>query len=73
MSPGWRLAFAFGLVPVPTKWYLKFGAPLYFNSEYGAQGAEDRILVNRLSEQVRSKIQEMVDDRLSRRRSVDLV
>jgi hypothetical protein len=59
-----------GLVPLPTKWYLKFGAPLYFNTEYGSAGAGDRILVNRLSEQVRSRIQEMVDERLALRRSV---
>jgi 1-acyl-sn-glycerol-3-phosphate acyltransferase len=59
-----------GMVPLPTKWYIQFGEPLYFNSEYGAAGADDRILVNRLSEQVRSKIQEMVDDRLEKRRSV---
>jgi 1-acyl-sn-glycerol-3-phosphate acyltransferase len=59
-----------GLVPLPSKWYLRFGEPLYFNAEYGAQGASDRILVNRLSEQVRSKIQEMVDERLAVRRSV---
>jgi 1-acyl-sn-glycerol-3-phosphate acyltransferase len=59
-----------GLVPLPTKWYLSFGAPFYFNTEYGAAGADDRILVNRLSEQVRSRIQEMVDERLAHRRSV---
>jgi 1-acyl-sn-glycerol-3-phosphate acyltransferase len=59
-----------GLVPLPSKWYLRFGEPLYFNTEYGKSGAEDRILVNRLSEQVRSRIQEMVDERLAHRRSV---
>src|SRR5262249_58203247 len=59
-----------GMVPLPTKWYIQFGEPLYFNTEYGAAGADDRILVNRLSEQVRTKIQEMVDDRLEKRRSV---
>jgi hypothetical protein len=37
---------------------------------YGPEAAEDPILVNRLSEQVRSTVQEMVDSRLSRRRSV---
>ncbi len=37
---------------------------------YGPQGAEDPILVNRLSEQVRSTVQHMVDSRLARRRSV---
>jgi 1-acyl-sn-glycerol-3-phosphate acyltransferase len=59
-----------GLVPLPTKWYLAFGAPLYFNAEYGAEGANDRILVNRLAEQVRARIQEMIDALLKERRSV---
>jgi hypothetical protein len=37
---------------------------------YGPEAAEDPILVNRLSEQVRSTIQGMIDGRLARRRSV---
>ena len=37
---------------------------------YGPEGADDPILVNRLSEQVRSVIQRMIDGRLARRRSV---
>jgi hypothetical protein len=59
-----------GLVPLPTKWYLIFGEPFHFNTEYGSSAAEDRILVNRLSEQVRSRIQEMIDSALANRRSV---
>jgi 1-acyl-sn-glycerol-3-phosphate acyltransferase len=59
-----------GLVPLPTKWFIRFGAPLYFNSEYGAEAANDRILVNRLAENVRSSIQEMLDGVLSQRKSI---
>jgi hypothetical protein len=59
-----------GLVPLPTKWYLAFGEPLYFNAEHGPDAANDRILVNRLAEQVRARIQEMVDGLLARRKSV---
>ena len=59
-----------GLLPLPTKWFIAFGEPLYFNAEYGAEGANDRILVNKLAEQVRSKIQLMLDALLKERRSV---
>jgi 1-acyl-sn-glycerol-3-phosphate acyltransferase len=59
-----------GVIPLPTKWFLRFGAPLYFNAEYGAAGADDRILVNRLAENVRRTIQEMVDGTLAQRRSI---
>jgi hypothetical protein len=37
---------------------------------YGADAADDPILVNRLAEEVRSTIQRMIDGRLARRRSV---
>jgi 1-acyl-sn-glycerol-3-phosphate acyltransferase len=59
-----------GMIPLPTKWFLRFGAPLYFNAEYGAAAADDRILVNRLAENVRRAIQEMVDATLGQRRSI---
>ena len=59
-----------GLVPLPTKWFIAFGEPLYFNAEYGAEGANDRILVNKLAEQVRNKIQSMIDLLIKERRSI---
>jgi hypothetical protein len=59
-----------GLVPLPTKWFIAFGEPLYFNAEYGSDGANDRILVNKLAEQVRTRIQEMLDALLKQRRSI---
>lgn len=58
-----------GLVPLPTKWSIDFGEPILLD-EHDEQAAEDPILVNRLTEQVRSTIQHMVDGRLARRRSV---
>jgi len=59
-----------GLIPLPTKWFIAFGEPLYFNTEYGPEGASDRILVNKLAEQVRTRIQEMLDELLKERKSV---
>ena len=58
-----------GLVPLPSKWSLDFADPLPMES-YGPDAADDPILVNRLSEQVRHQIQSMIDGRLARRRSV---
>jgi 1-acyl-sn-glycerol-3-phosphate acyltransferase len=58
-----------GLVPLPAKWSIDFGDPLDLTG-YGPEAADDPILVNRLSEEVRSTIQRMIDGRLARRRSV---
>ena len=58
-----------GLVPLPSKWSIDFADPMDLSS-YGPEAAEDPILVNRLSEEVRSIIQRMIDGRLARRRSV---
>jgi 1-acyl-sn-glycerol-3-phosphate acyltransferase len=58
-----------GFVPLPSKWTLDF-ADAMDTAQYGAEAADDPILVNRLSEQVRSTIQGMIDGRLARRRSV---
>jgi 1-acyl-sn-glycerol-3-phosphate acyltransferase len=58
-----------GLVPLPTKWSIDFAEPVA-TSSYGPSAADDPILVNRLSQDVRSTIQGMIDGRLARRRSV---
>jgi 1-acyl-sn-glycerol-3-phosphate acyltransferase len=58
-----------GVVPLPTKWSIDFGEPIDLG-RHGPDDADDPILVNRISEEVRSTIQRMVDGRLARRRSV---
>ena len=58
-----------GVVPLPTKWSIDFGEPIDLRG-HGPEDADDPILVNRISEEVRSTIQGMVDGRLARRRSV---
>jgi 1-acyl-sn-glycerol-3-phosphate acyltransferase len=58
-----------GFVPLPTRWSIDFGPPVA-TDEYGPEAAEDPILVNRISEQVRATVQRMIDGRLARRRSV---
>ena len=58
-----------GFIPLPTKWTIDFAEPIPV-AEHGPEGAEDVMLVNRISEQVRTTIQRMIDGRLARRRSI---
>jgi 1-acyl-sn-glycerol-3-phosphate acyltransferase len=69
ITPTFPLLGPLGVVPLPSKWSIDFADPIPMDA-YGPEGAEDPILVNRLSEQVRSTVQHMVDSRLARRRSV---
>jgi 1-acyl-sn-glycerol-3-phosphate acyltransferase len=69
ITPTFPALGLFGVIPLPTKWSLDFADPLPM-AKYGPEAAEDPILVNRLSEQVRGIIQRMIDGRLKRRRSI---
>jgi 1-acyl-sn-glycerol-3-phosphate acyltransferase len=70
VTPTFPFLGPLGMVPLPTKWYLRFGAPLDYGMQYGPEAGDDRILVNKLAETVRSTIQEMIDDLLTQRKSV---
>lgn len=59
-----------GFIPLPSKWMIVFGEPIRFAPKYGPKDAEDQLLVNRLSEMVRCKIQDMLTDSLKKRRSI---
>jgi len=69
ITPSFPWMGPLGVVPLPTKWSIDFADPIP-TAEHGPAAAEDPILVNRLSEQVRSTIQRMIDGRLARRRSI---
>jgi 1-acyl-sn-glycerol-3-phosphate acyltransferase len=69
VTPTFPLLGPLGLVPAPTKWKIFFGPPVDL-SGYGAEAAEDEILVGRLTESVRSSIQERLDRAVRERRSV---
>jgi 1-acyl-sn-glycerol-3-phosphate acyltransferase len=69
ITPSFPLLGPLGVVPLPTKWSIDFADPIA-TAAYGPEAADDPILVNRLSEQVRSVIQRMIDGRLARRRSI---
>jgi 1-acyl-sn-glycerol-3-phosphate acyltransferase len=58
-----------GLVPLPTKWSIAFGEPIS-TAEYGPDAAQDPLLVAQLCEQVRDRIQSMIDQQQAARKSI---
>lgn len=58
-----------GIVPLPTKWSIAFGAPIE-TAEIGPAAADDEILVWRMTEGLRSQIQSMVEAGVRERSSV---
>ena len=58
-----------GLLPLPSKWFVAFGEPIDLGAAHGPAAAEDRLLVNKLAEQIRTQIQTMIEGLLSQRRS----
>jgi len=69
VTPTFPALGAVGLLPAPTKWKILFGEPIDLE-EYGAESADDEVLVGRLTERVRGAIQATLDRALSERRSV---
>ncbi len=59
----------FGFIPFPSKWYIKFGKIIDV-SEYPPEAAEDDILVNQISQEVRSRIEDMIAELLAKRKSI---
>jgi 1-acyl-sn-glycerol-3-phosphate acyltransferase len=68
VTPTFPLLGPVGLLPAPTKWKIVFGPRIAL--DYGAEAADDELLVGRLAEEVRSTIQGMLDRGVGERRSV---
>jgi 1-acyl-sn-glycerol-3-phosphate acyltransferase len=69
VSPTWPLLGPLGLIPLPSKWEIRFGEPIRADA-HRPQDAENEFLVNQLKEKVRGTIQTMLDDALAERRSI---
>ncbi|WP_428263925.1 lysophospholipid acyltransferase family protein [Haliangium sp.] len=70
LTPTFPLLGPLGLLPLPAKWFIHFGEPIDLPGTYGPDAADDRILVNKLADTVRSRIQDMVDQARTQRRSI---
>lgn len=62
VTPTFPLLGPLGLLPLPAKWRIHFGDPIDLAGEHDPEAAADRLLVSRLAEDVRSRIQSMVDE-----------
>ncbi|NNL65421.1 MAG: glycerol acyltransferase [Myxococcales bacterium] len=69
VTPTFPLLGPAGLLPLPSKWRIRIGAPLSL-SGLGADAVEDELLISRLTEELRSEIQTMVDDGVRSRPSI---
>lgn len=69
ITPTFPLLGPLGAVPLPTKWSIEFGEPIEFKA-YKESQMEDPILVNRISERIRQKIQGMIAESLKTRVSI---
>ncbi|NJN18220.1 MAG: acyltransferase family protein [Oscillochloris sp.] len=58
-----------GVIPLPTQWSITFCPPLDTEG-YGPEAADDPLIVLALTEQVRSRIQDTINERLAERTSV---
>ena len=69
VTPTFPWLGAAGLLPLPSKWFVQFGKPIDLGNAHGPAAAEDRLLVNKLTDQIRTQIQTMIEGLLGQRRS----
>jgi 1-acyl-sn-glycerol-3-phosphate acyltransferase len=64
VTPLFPLLGPLGLLPLPTRWKIKFGAPFKF--DYAKNARPDQTRINKLDNSVRDSIQAMIDELRSR-------
>ncbi|HYL09616.1 MAG TPA: 1-acyl-sn-glycerol-3-phosphate acyltransferase [Candidatus Acidoferrales bacterium] len=62
--------FPFLPLPLPSKWHTRFLPPIHTEEQYPPETALDASVVKAISLEVRTKMQEAVDEMLRRRRSI---
>jgi 1-acyl-sn-glycerol-3-phosphate acyltransferase len=69
ITPTFPLLGPLGLLPYPVRYEIAYGEPFRFYDEYPPEALEDPHAVRYMTEQVRRRIQEMVDQRVLDRRA----
>jgi 1-acyl-sn-glycerol-3-phosphate acyltransferase len=69
VTPTFPLLGPLGLVPLPSRWRIRFGDPIRFD-DVAAERSDDPLYVNRKREQVRGAIQSLLDTEVRERTSV---
>lgn len=57
-------------IPLPSKWHTQFLAPIHIEKDYPPEAARDRSIVKAISLEVRTRMQQAVNDMLARRKSI---
>lgn len=57
-------------IPLPSKWHTQFLEPIHVEKQYPPEAANDHAIVRAISQEVKSRMQEAVDDMLQRRKSI---
>ena len=69
VTPTFPVLGPLGALPLPSKWVIRIGAPMPLE-HLGADAAHDELLVSRVTEDLRSSVQTLVDMGLADRSSV---
>ena len=67
VTPTWPLLGPLGAVPLPSKWIIAFGEPISM-IDYGPKAINDTQLVLELTEEVRQRVQSLINEYLARRK-----
>ncbi|GHD88885.1 lysophospholipid acyltransferase family protein [Streptomyces naganishii] len=68
ITPTFPLLGVLGLIPLPTKWTIRFGTPITVDA-FPADAAEDPLVVEKLAGEVRDTIQHTLNEMLEQRES----
>jgi 1-acyl-sn-glycerol-3-phosphate acyltransferase len=69
ISPTFPWCGLLGFIPIPTKWYIDFGEPVQVN-QYSTGSDNNPMLISQLTDHMRNLVQQMIYNRLSKRKSV---
>ncbi len=69
VTPTFPMLGPAGAVPLPSKWVVRVGEPIPID-HLGPDAASDELLISRLTEELRTRIQELVNEGLGERASV---
>ncbi len=70
VTPLLALLGPLGALPLPTKYYIYYGEPLHFYRDHPPETVKDPATIRGLVEQVREKVQELIDRGLRERKGV---
>jgi 1-acyl-sn-glycerol-3-phosphate acyltransferase len=70
LSPLFPLLGPIGMLPLPTKYSIRYGEPFHFYREYGPETVGKPEVVRSLVARVQEKIEEMIEEGLRNRRGI---